>query len=397
MAGTAPQVEWYLARGGQQYGPLSDLEMRKFVDLGHLRPGDLLWRTGFSDWRPGSDIFPQLNNAKPQPMAPPASPRTGPPTRTAQPARTASPRPAGPTVTTPAAPDRPAERRESGEQGAKLGRIGFVVLALALLSGAGWLAWQHRDRIPEVTQMLTSIQVQAVDSGPALYRVSPFAASGDTAESIDAGLQKAALWRVLKQEFGEWYQARVKDVVRLRAEKRDDAAVQKLLAESVVVLRRKHAAQALSASPKNLRQIANSFHENLLQMAKIGTEHCFGLISYGEASAQVLEMVKDPAQSEHLHRQMTAIFEAVANGRKTPQTYAPAAKADYDVLVDNLKGRGWGQTELQTFSDQRLLAKAPHDQVCRLVQDWIGAHLSVQDAGTQSRLLSETLRPLVHG
>jgi hypothetical protein len=245
--------------------------------------------------------------------------------------------------------------------------------------------------------MLTSIQVQAVDSGPALYRISPFAVSGDTAESIDAALQKAALWRLLKQEFGEWYEARVKDVARLRAEKRGDAAVQKLLAESVVVLRRKHAAQALSSSPKNLRQIANSFHENLLQMAKIGTEHCFGLISYGEASAQVLEMVKDPAQSEHLHRQMTAIFEAVANGRKTPQTYAPAAKADYDVLVDNLKSRGWGQTELQTFSDQRLLAKAPHDQVCKLVQDWIGAHLSVKDSGTQSRLLSETLRPLVHG
>lgn len=396
MAGTTPQVEWYLARGGQQYGPLSDLEMRKFVDLGHLRPGDLVWRHGFNDWRPGSDIFPKTGAPKPPSIAPAPTPRTGPPTRTAQPARTAQ-RPSGPTVTTPAAPDRPAERREPGEQGSSLPRIGFIVLTLALLSGAGWLGWQYRDRVPEITQMLTSIQVQAVDSGPALYRISPFAVSGDTTESIDAALQKAALWRLLKQEFGEWYQARVKDVARLRAEKRDDAAVQKLLAESVVVLRRKHAAQALSSSPKNLRQIANSFHENLLQMAKIGTEHCFGLISYGEASAQVLEMVKDPAQSEHLHRQMTAIFEAVANGRKTPQTYAPAAKADYDVLVDNLKSRGWGQTELQTFSDQRLLAKAPHDQVCKLVQDWIGAHLSVKDSGTQSRLLSETLRPLVHG
>jgi len=120
----------------------------------------------------------------------------------------------------------------------------------------------------------------------------------------------------------------------------------------------------------------------------------------GEAAMtakQVLEMVKDPTKSEHLHRQVTAIFEAIANGRKTPQTYPPAAKADYDVLVDQLKGRGWGQAELQTFSDQRALAKAPHDQVCRLVQDWIGAHLSVKDADTQSRLLSETLRPLVHG
>ena len=51
MAGTGPQIEWYLARDGAQHGPLSDVEMRAFVQLGHLRPGDLVWRAGFADWR----------------------------------------------------------------------------------------------------------------------------------------------------------------------------------------------------------------------------------------------------------------------------------------------------------------------------------------------------------
>jgi hypothetical protein len=393
MAGTLPQVEWYLARNGQQHGPLSDVEMRKFIELGHLRPTDLVWRQGFTDWRPGSIVFPEIANPKPSPAA---GPRTATPGRSAQTGRTdRSPR--GPTVSTPAASDRTAGRREPKAGGRSLGRIALVVVLLALVGGAGWFGWQNRDKLPDVTNILTSIQVQAVSSTPAVYHVSPFAAAGDTAAAIDAALQKAMLWRLLKQEFSDWYAARVKDVEKLRTDKRDDAAVQKLLAESIVVLRRKHAAQALSSSPKYLRQIAVSFHDNLQQMAKAGTEQCFGLISYGEASAQVLDMVKDPAKSEHLHRQMTAIFEAIANGRKAPQTYPPAAKADYDVLVDQLRGRGWGQTELQTFSDQRALAKAPHDQVCKLVQDWIGAHLSVKDADTQSRLLSETLRPLVHG
>jgi hypothetical protein len=47
----------YIARVGQQYGPLSDLEMTKFYDLGHLLVDDLLWRDGFPDWRPAGEVF----------------------------------------------------------------------------------------------------------------------------------------------------------------------------------------------------------------------------------------------------------------------------------------------------------------------------------------------------
>lgn len=51
---------WYLARDGKQHGPLSDLEMTKLVELGHLRATDLVWRPGFSDWRPAPNVFPAL-------------------------------------------------------------------------------------------------------------------------------------------------------------------------------------------------------------------------------------------------------------------------------------------------------------------------------------------------
>src|SRR5690606_40314471 len=68
MAGADPQIEWYIARDGQQYGPLSDLEMRKFVELGHLRPTDLVWRHGFPDWRPAPAVFP---SSAPRPAEPP--------------------------------------------------------------------------------------------------------------------------------------------------------------------------------------------------------------------------------------------------------------------------------------------------------------------------------------
>ena len=58
MSSSDSQAQWYLARDGQQYGPLSDGELGKFVDLGHLQPTDLLWREGFADWQPALTVFP---------------------------------------------------------------------------------------------------------------------------------------------------------------------------------------------------------------------------------------------------------------------------------------------------------------------------------------------------
>ncbi|MBO0766629.1 MAG: DUF4339 domain-containing protein, partial [Hyphomicrobiaceae bacterium] len=57
MSGPVSQP-WYLARGGQQFGPISEAEMAKLVELGHLKSTDLLWRDGFPDWRPAMLVFP---------------------------------------------------------------------------------------------------------------------------------------------------------------------------------------------------------------------------------------------------------------------------------------------------------------------------------------------------
>src|SRR5262249_20551323 len=63
MPAPSSQHQWYLAREGQQYGPLSDPELQKFVELGHLQAGDLLWREGFPDWRPALRVSPPKRGA----------------------------------------------------------------------------------------------------------------------------------------------------------------------------------------------------------------------------------------------------------------------------------------------------------------------------------------------
>src|SRR6202007_1760734 len=64
-------AQWYLARDGQQYGPLSEPELAKFIELGHLQPTDLLWREGFPDWRPAMVVFPPPRPAAPRPAPQP--------------------------------------------------------------------------------------------------------------------------------------------------------------------------------------------------------------------------------------------------------------------------------------------------------------------------------------
>lgn len=67
-------MQWYVARDGRQHGPISDMEMRKLVELGHLRPADLIWRAGFADWRPAHSVF---SSAPPAPT-PSLQPATAP-------------------------------------------------------------------------------------------------------------------------------------------------------------------------------------------------------------------------------------------------------------------------------------------------------------------------------
>ena len=58
MSENEQPIEWYLARDGKQHGPVTDAEIRKIVELGHLRPTDLVWRHGMAEWTSGAIAFP---------------------------------------------------------------------------------------------------------------------------------------------------------------------------------------------------------------------------------------------------------------------------------------------------------------------------------------------------
>ncbi len=400
MTGQQPDIQWYIAREGKQHGPLSDVEMRTFVAQGHLKPTDLIWRPGFADWRPAPTVFPFQ---PPEPAPPP--PRAA-VTRATAPARAPSASP----VERSFEPDRIriAQGGDALSPSEGRGRIMAAVLVLVLLAaGGGWYFWQHGAFNFPAAKPAGSTKTEEAAAPPAAPvqtanqtdAASPIseAAVEQSAQALDSKFQRTPMWTIVKREFPDWYGERLKEAAKLSAENQPELAITKHLAEALVALRRQHAKEALSASTEKLTDVANAFLANLKSLGARSVGACYGFISQGETAPVVLELLQSPDQGAAVQAQIAAIFEAIADGRKTPTSHDRAQKEDYEVLVQQLTKLGWKESDLKTFSNPSALSHEPPGRVCQMVQDWFVAHLAVPDKATRERLLVETLKPVVSG
>jgi hypothetical protein len=397
MTGQQPDIQWYIARDGKQHGPLSDVEMRTFVAQGHLKPTDLIWRAGFPDWRPAPTVFSfhPPETSSPPPRAPMARPG-------------AAPAPA----TSPAVVERSFEpsrirvaRGGGSDAPSRKGRVIGVGVLLALLAvGGGWYYWQKGSGDTATDSEIATIKAPPPATQPAEAAIDTAAAPpvssavvDEGAQELDAKFQKTPMWSVVKREFPDWYNERLREAAKLSAQNEPQITINKHLAEALVALRRKHANEALAASTDKLKGVANAFLANLKSLGERSVGACYGFISQGETAPVVLEIMQSPEQGASVQAQVAAIFEAIADGRKTPTSHERAAKEDYEVLVQQLTKLGWKENDLKVFSNPSALSREPPARVCQMVQDWFVAHLSVEDKATQERLLVETLKPVVSG
>ncbi len=523
-------IQWYIARDGNQHGPLTELEMKLFVDGGHLRPTDLIWRPGFEDWRPAQTVFPPAEQAPSQQVQPkqPAAPTTAPQGQrhsdpaqqtaatagsasgaqgqTSRPESQAYHQPhTGPSAgrgepnrqspqdyrqqpnLDPASPSSNLSKERSLSPldhdledddapswtdglGWRLGAAGLILL----VAGGAWYGIRNPEQIAGLTRVFDASSVSATEDPP-LVTAQPQetqtasvetsenttgtlqspseqavptpeptpapapitnmtdpnvivptypapepadppaaagstttanlapqtppnqAASGDkTIESIDAEFQKSPLWKILKAEFPAWYKERVSEVAEMSTTQ-NETEVSRHLLTKLVGLRRQHANEALAASTPKLRNVASAFLENLKSLASHSTDTCYKFISKGELSPAVVELMNNDGYRGTIENQVAAVFEAIADGRRTATKRTGANKSDYDALATKLTEMGWTQQDLQLFANPKALANAPPDQVCKMVQDWFAAHIAISDQGMQERLLYETLRPVVAG
>lgn len=64
------EPNWYYARQGKQYGPVTENDLRAMLDRGDLRGNDLVWKKGSPDWVEVRSVPGMLGELEPIPEAP---------------------------------------------------------------------------------------------------------------------------------------------------------------------------------------------------------------------------------------------------------------------------------------------------------------------------------------
>jgi hypothetical protein len=417
MADNNQPIEWYLARDGQQHGPVTDAELKKIIELGYLRPTDLVWRQGMPDWGVAEAVLglrpnPAAATGAPAPMAHTSPAQAG---RPADPAhsnqagmahapRDAKPAPARPSRTDPIGDGHSADRPQVSQQRRFpwRGLAAVVAIAIVAAGGVGLYRAGKLAELPFLAAPATSDDVPVVSRPQDAARETTTASIASAADGtnlpqpIEQRLQTSPLWKVLQHNFPDWYSERVAEVAKLSSESKSQREIDAALTRSIVELRRRHQNDALAAGPEKLKAMAQTFVESLAQLSRISTSACYGYISQGEASPAVAELTS-PEQRAAIDAQLTTIFDAIAEGRQSPAQRQPPQRQDYDVLSKELGQRGWSAADLQLFTDARALSRAAPEKVCQMVQDWFAAQLAVPDEAVKIRLLGEALKPVVAG
>lgn len=419
MTGQTNEPQWYIARDGKQHGPLTDVEMRTFVAHNYLRPADLIWRPGMADWQPATTVFPGVF----QPPMPSPAPVAPAPQQAAPPQAAPAPQTA-PTMQ----PGQPISQhgelaiddyQETKSRG--VGRqLALAALALSLIGGGAYAIATYREPLMKIVsgppkKAAPASEDKAAEAKPpagetenkqemktaALDPTAPQPAAPPVAtienSALDQRLQKIPAWELIKKNYPDWYANHIAAADKLAAEKQPESTITTHLVKGLVSLRKQNADKTLSASPEKLKRVATAFLDNLKALQAQSVEACYGYISKGEMSPVIVQIMQTPENAASIHANAFAIFEAAAEGAQSPTKHESAVKADYDLLIKELAKIGWSQDDLQVFSNPRMLAKKEPAQVCKMVQDWFVAHLAVEDAAAQDRLLFETLKPVVSG
>jgi hypothetical protein len=69
---------WWYARDDQHQGPFSETDFKELAASGRLRPTDLVWKNGFTDWAPAAAVPDLLPPQADPPPLPPQRPRAAP-------------------------------------------------------------------------------------------------------------------------------------------------------------------------------------------------------------------------------------------------------------------------------------------------------------------------------
>jgi hypothetical protein len=285
--------------------------------------------------------------------------------------------------------------REVRRRPGTAGRIAKLLLVVAVLGAAAGAAYVYREPLQAFIASLTESSGLPVGDRRSL-ELPPLAGfAAGSAEAVDAALQATALWKVIKREFPDWYNERIAEAVQMAQESKDEAVIGQLMGRKLAELRRKMGAAGISATAERLKTVATAYFDNLKRLKSHSPEACGGFIRRGEADPLIAELLQQATgHTAPLQAHLTAVFEAIAEGRQLPRVHPRPTPEHQQMLQSELTKRGWTADDFKLFSSNVALAQAPPDKVCQLVGDFFAAQLALSDPEAQTRLLVNHLRPV---
>ncbi len=396
----APAVAWYVGREGQQYGPVGDAEFQDLLKSGQILPTDLVWRDGLAEWVAAATLRAQDAPRAPLPPPAPVVPQQAerPAVTTGAPAASRTPQPTEPSES--ARPKRQATRKAAVKREGKARRsVGIlrglawtaIILFFALTLGAAYFVVAGDKTLARMATVLIP------SFGERLPVTAPLGGYAASPEATDQAMQRSLLWQVLKKDHADWYAERVQEAASAAQAGKPEGEITTALMQAVVKLRRKYAGDAISAPIVRLKSIASLFVTALGRLKALNVDTCAQFVTAGESAPAVVALLQGPEHSGLIQAELAAIFEGIAEGRRTPRVYPQPRQADYDQLVAALKEKGWQKADFELFADSQRLAQSPSDTVCRLVTDWFEAQLAIKEPDVQLRLIVDSLKPVVAG
>jgi hypothetical protein len=176
-------------------------------------------------------------------------------------------------------------------------------------------------------------------------------------------------------------------------EGKDEAVIGQLIGRKLAELRRQHAAAGLSATVERLKTVAAVYADNLKRLQSHSPEACSGFIRHGEAEPLIAALLQQgTAHTAHLQAHLTAVFEAIAEGRQLPRVHFRPTPEHQQLVQDELTRRGWTEDDFKLLFGN--LGQASPDKMCQLVGDYFAAQLALTDPEAQTRMLMNSLRPV---
>lgn len=205
------------------------------------------------------------------------------------------------------------------------------------------------------------------------------------------------MWSQIKQGHPDWYDSQIATLTQLSADGGSEQDIAQRFLSAFTDYRRSNSDNALAASTTKHKELAHTFLTTLRELSRDSGDACYEFISKGESAPAIFARFVDPDKSVVIEAQIIAVLAAIADGREHLIKHNKPIKTDYDALARELGQLGWTHADMQLFANPNELAKAPRDRICRMLQDWFSAHLSIQDPAIQERLLFETLKPVTSG